>query len=187
MYMSAACEHRDTDGKLILAEMTHLDCYCTFRCYEPLEEYRHDCPRILVVCRGGHSHPIPLPSRTPPSIRLEVFDLLKSLDMDLPDLTPRRFLRHSVTIAYLQERLPEVHHPNLADLHISLANREHVNAYILQIQKRCFPFGTGWKGDRFNHHLLIFKLKIASLLQDLSISSKFKILRYRMHYITSDT
>jgi len=71
--------------------------------------------------------------------------LLQSLDQDLPDLTPRRFLRHSVTLAYLQKRCPAIN--NLSgDLHISLANREHVKTYILQVQKRCFPFGTGWKG-----------------------------------------
>ena len=53
--------------------------------------------------------------------------------MDLPDLTTRRFLRHPATTAYLRKRLPEFQHPTLADLHISLANREHVNAYILQV------------------------------------------------------
>ena len=78
---------------------------------------------------------------------MELVHLLESLDQDLPDLTTRRFLRHSVTTAYLQRRFPAIDKPNLADLHISLANRDHVKAYILQVQKRCFPFGTGWKGN----------------------------------------
>jgi hypothetical protein len=142
----AACEHRDSEGNLVLSEMTRLNCQSTFRSFEPLEEYRHVCPQILIICRGEHTHPIPLPTKTPPSICAEISKLLQSLDQDLPDLTPHRFLRHSVTLAYLQKRCPAINNPNLADLHISLANREHVKTYILQVQKRCFPFGTGWKG-----------------------------------------
>lgn len=126
--------------------MTHLTCCSTFRCLEPLEAYRSSCPRVLVICRHAHSHPIPLPTKTPPSVRAEVFDLLDSLDQDLADLTPRRFLRHSVTLAYLQRHLPKLINPTLADLHISLANREHIKAYILQARSHFFPHGTGWKG-----------------------------------------
>jgi hypothetical protein len=155
----AACEHRDSQGNLVLAEMMRLHCKCTFRSFEPLEEYRHRCPRILVICRGAHTHPIPLPTKTPPPIQAELLGLLESLDQDLPDLTTRRFLRHSVTVAYLQRRLPTINNPNLADLHISLANRDHVKTYILQAQKRCFPFGTGWKGDALqilcNQYLIV--------------------------------
>ena len=72
---------------------------------------------------------------------------MESLDQDLSGLRPHRFLRHSVTITYLQRRFPTIDNPNLADLHVSLANCEHIRAYILQVQKNCFPFGTGWKGS----------------------------------------
>jgi hypothetical protein len=143
----AAREHRDAEGNLVLAEMMQLHCKCTFRSFEPLEEYRHMCPRILIICCGEHAHPIPLPTKTPPSIQTELVDLLESLDQDLPDLTTRRFLRHSVTTAYLRKRLPAINNQNLADLHISLANRDHVKTYIIQVQKHCFPFGTGWRGN----------------------------------------
>ena len=143
----AACKHRDSQGNLILGEMMQLRCKCTFRSFEPLEEYRHCCPQILVICRGAHTHPIPLPTKTLPLIQAELVGLLESLDQDLPDLTTQCFLRHSVTVAHLQRRLPAINNPNLADLHISLANRDHVKTYIRQVQKCCFPFGTGWKGD----------------------------------------
>ena len=145
-----ACEHRDHDSNLVLAEMTHIRCRSTFWCFEPLEEYRRVCPQFLIVCRGEHTHPIPLPTKTPPTIRVEIFDLLKSLDQDLANLTPRRFLWHSVTAAHLQQWFPTIEKLNLADLHVSLANHEHVRTYILQVQKQCFPFGTGWKGDYHN-------------------------------------
>jgi hypothetical protein len=116
----AACEHRDVEGKLVLVEMAHIYCHCTFRCFEPLEEYRDACPRILIVCRNAHTHPIPLLTRTPPTIQAEIIELLKRLDMDPPDLTACQFLWHPIVVAYFQSWLPEINNPNLADLHISL-------------------------------------------------------------------
>lgn len=150
----SACEHRTMDGELDLAEMVRLQCQSTFRCYEPLEAHRAACPRMLIVCRYEHTHPIPLPTKTPPTVRQQVFSLLYSIEEDLPDLTSRRFLRHSVTRAYLHDRFPTTPSPSLADLHISLANREHVNTYILQVQNRCFPLGTGWKGEPYRNYSL---------------------------------
>ncbi|KZP11654.1 hypothetical protein FIBSPDRAFT_913544 [Athelia psychrophila] len=145
--VNCPCEHRNNDGELLLAEMVRLPCRSTFRCYEPIEEYRKACPRVLVVCRGEHTHPIPLPTKTPPSIRAELFAILQSLDVDLADIMPRRLLRHTLTQAYLQKRLPNVPRPMLADLHVSLANRQHIKSYITQVQNRCFPHGTGWKDE----------------------------------------
>ncbi|KZP25255.1 hypothetical protein FIBSPDRAFT_909652 [Athelia psychrophila] len=138
-------EHRTVDGSLDLAKLVSLPCDTSFQCFEPLEEYRAACPQMLVVCRNAHSHPIPLPIKTPPAIRREVFDLLSTIEQDLADITPRRFLRHPVTRAYLNDRLPTIQNPCLADLHISLANRDHIKTYISQVQRNCFPFGTGWK------------------------------------------
>lgn len=129
--------------------MLHLPCRSLFRSFEPVEGYRRACCRILIICKNQHTHPIPLPTKTPQSVRLEVLELLKSLEQDLADLTPRRFLRHSVTQVYLQKRFPGTHNPCLADLHILLANREHLKTYITQVQNKCFPFGTGWKGEWF--------------------------------------
>lgn len=69
------------------------------------------------------------------------------MDEDLPDLTPRRFLRHPSTKLWLAGQLPEVSKPTLSDLHISLSNRDHIRSYITQAQAARFPFGTGWEGD----------------------------------------
>ena len=46
-----------------------------------------NCPYILVTILGVHPHPVPLPLKTPPSIRKEILRLLGSVDEDLPDLT----------------------------------------------------------------------------------------------------
>jgi hypothetical protein len=142
----AACEHRDSAGNLMMAEMTRLPCSSLVRVYEPLEEYRSACPCILVVCHGAHPHPIPQPLKTPPLIRLQIFKLLASLGQDLADLTPRRFLRHITVCAYLRECLPHIQLPSLSNLHVSLSNREHLRAYIDKARVKAFPEGTGWEG-----------------------------------------
>lgn len=100
-----AYEHRTVDGSLDLVKLVSLPCDTSFQCFEPLEEYRAACPQMLVVCRNAHSHPIPLPIKTPPAIRREVFDLLSTIEQDLADITPQQFLRHPVTRAYPPSRI----------------------------------------------------------------------------------
>jgi hypothetical protein len=129
-----------------MAEMKRLPCQSRIRIFEPLEEYRSVCSKVLVVCHGEHPHPIPQPLKTPPLIRLQIFKLLESLGQDLADLTPRRFLRHTSVCAYLRNVLPHTLHPTLSDLHVSLSNREHLRAYIDAARLKAFPEGTGWEG-----------------------------------------
>ncbi|KII83539.1 hypothetical protein PLICRDRAFT_32876 [Plicaturopsis crispa FD-325 SS-3] len=105
------CDHRDTQGRPCIAAMQHLQCTSKIRVYTPLEEFRAQCPHILVVCHGAHHHPIPLPAKTPPHIRAEIIGLLTSLEHDLPNMTPRNFIRHPTTKAYLKRRLPEIRSP----------------------------------------------------------------------------
>lgn len=141
-----AFDHRDHNNILLQAEMLHLPCTTRFHIYEPIKEYRTACPYILVVVHGAHSHPIPLPKTTPPLIRGDIFRLLENLNEDLPDITPRSFLRHPTVQSYLRTKLPNVNCPTLSDIHISLANRSHLKAYITQVTAQRFPKGTGWEG-----------------------------------------
>jgi hypothetical protein len=144
--MLSASEHRDSEGRLIMAEMERLPCKSIVRMYEPLEEYRSACPKVLIICRSAHTHPIPQPLKTPPHIRLQIFKLLQTLGQDLSDLTPRRFLRHPTVCAYLRNILPHISHPSPSDWHVSLSNREHLRAYIDQARQKAFPEGTSWRG-----------------------------------------
>lgn len=144
--LSTGSDHRDAAGSIVRAEMVQLPCTSRIRLYEPLEEYRTACPHVLVICQGAHSHPIPQPLKTPPLIRLQIFNLLSSIGQDLADLTPRRFLRHPSVIAYLRQRLPNIPFPSLSDLHVSLSNRDHLQSYIDLAKARAFPEGTGWEG-----------------------------------------
>lgn len=121
-------------------------CDVKIRVFEPLAEYRADCPYVLVTLAGSHHHPIPLPQKTPPVIRRELDRLLGNLEDGLADLTPRRFLRHPILRNYLHERFPEIPSASLSDLHVSLANRAHVKWYINQAKLKHFPKGTGWEG-----------------------------------------
>ena len=111
--------------------MEHLECKSTFRIFEPHAEYCEVCSKILVVCEGEHPHFVPLPINTPPTICDSVMTLLEDLGPDLLDITPCRFLQHSITHNYLTKTFPDIHAPMLADIHVSLANREHICAEIL--------------------------------------------------------
>ncbi|KAF9235498.1 hypothetical protein BU15DRAFT_51338 [Melanogaster broomeanus] len=62
-------------------------------------------------------------------------------------MTPRRFLRHLTVLSFLRRECPNIPNPTLANLHISLANRDHLWSYIMQVQKSKFPLGTGWQGS----------------------------------------
>ncbi|KAJ6477108.1 hypothetical protein C8R47DRAFT_393343 [Mycena vitilis] len=150
-------EHRDSEGDLAQLEMVHLTCECKVNAYVPLIEYRAECPKVLVVVKGVHRHPIPLPMKTPRAVKTEILDLLPRFQEDLPDLTPRRFLRNPIVKSYLALKFPEVLNPTLSDLHTSLANRSHLKAYIDQIRKAIFPHGTDWKG--------VFNLEIKHRLE----------------------
>ncbi|KAJ7100549.1 hypothetical protein C8R43DRAFT_1141295 [Mycena crocata] len=139
-------DHREEDGRLIQPLLIPLDCEVKFTTFQPTEEFRRICPYILVISRGVHPHPIPLPQKTPPVIRRTIFDLLKRMNDDLPDLTPRRFIRHPIVKSFLQQKFPKINAPTLIELHTSLANRAHLKSYITQAKADLFPYGTSWKG-----------------------------------------
>ncbi|KAF7303458.1 hypothetical protein MIND_00574600 [Mycena indigotica] len=139
-------EHRHADGQLGVTFLRQVDCACKFLLYEPCPEFIDECPWALLVCHGAHRHTIPLVTKTPPHIREMIFSLLRRLDNDIADLTPRRFLRHPATTNFLREIFPHDDAPSLLDLHPSLGNRDHVSAYISQVQREMFPSGTGWAG-----------------------------------------
>ena len=101
-----------------------------------------------MIC-GEHLHPIPLPQKTPPAIRREIFYLLDSM-MKTSQTSPRKFLHHSVLKAYLQKQFLNAHQPlTITDLHVSLANRAHLASYIEKAKKTHFPASTGWEGKPY--------------------------------------
>ncbi|KAJ6467409.1 hypothetical protein C8R45DRAFT_938748 [Mycena sanguinolenta] len=138
--------HRNAAGLLVQSLLQHLPCTSKFRVYEPLEEHRSSCPYILLITTDAHTHPVPLPTKTPPNVRENLMGLLGQMVDDLADLTARRFLRHPILKSFLSGEFPNLINPTLADWHVSLANREHVKSYIKQAQEIHYPFGTGWKG-----------------------------------------
>ncbi|KAJ7031452.1 hypothetical protein C8F04DRAFT_924530, partial [Mycena alexandri] len=145
--------HRDKAQNLIQPLMKRLECSSKFRVFEPKEAHRKQCPFVLIVTSGAHSHPVPLPSKTPPNIRTAFMEILGKLAEDLPDITPRRLIRHPIMQSFLASKFPLLVCPTLADWHVSLSNRSHIKAYIKQaIEDHC-PFGTGWAGTRFRVHI----------------------------------
>ncbi|KAF8182256.1 hypothetical protein K438DRAFT_2166815 [Mycena galopus ATCC 62051] len=138
--------HRDETKNLTQPLMNRLECESKFRVFEPKEEYRMARPFVLIVTTGAHPHPVPLPIKTPPKIRSQLMELLGMLAEDLPDITPRRFVRHPIVRAFLTSKFPSIVCPTLADWHVSLSNRSHVKSYIKQAIEGHCPFGTGWNG-----------------------------------------
>ncbi|KAF8157351.1 hypothetical protein K438DRAFT_1986670 [Mycena galopus ATCC 62051] len=138
--------HRDEGGLLVQPLLEHLSCSSKFRIYEPLEEHGASCPYILLITSEPHTHPVPLPTKTPPKVRETLMGLLDQMVDDLTDLTPRRFLRHPILKSFLRQQFPHLINPTLADWHVSLANRGHVKSFIKLAQGIHYPFGTGWKG-----------------------------------------
>ncbi|KAJ7211557.1 hypothetical protein C8J57DRAFT_1097634, partial [Mycena rebaudengoi] len=139
-------DHRARDGKLQQQLMIQMKCASRFRIFEPLPEYRKQCPKVLLICEGAHTHPVPLPTRTPAHICSRILGLLEETAEDLPDMTPRRFIRHPLVKVFLKKLLPTISSPTLADWHVSLANRSHLNAYIKLARETLWPFGTDWQG-----------------------------------------
>ncbi|KAJ7580745.1 hypothetical protein C8J56DRAFT_1057692 [Mycena floridula] len=136
--------HRGTDSRMIMAEMVHKPCESKVTVYEPITSSL--CNQILVVCRGIHDHPPPLPTKTPSCLRASLLSFLYSFKHHLADLTPRRLLRTPATRIYLSTQLPEIHDATFVDLHPSLGNLDHLGTYIKQAQAYCYPEGLGWKG-----------------------------------------
>lgn len=112
----------------------------------PVTEYRAICPYVLITLKGSHCHPIPLPHKTPPKIRREILNILETIVDDIPDLTPRRFIRHPGLNIHLKAQFPHLSLPSLVDLHISLANRSHIKSYITLVKDKIYPSGTSWEG-----------------------------------------
>lgn len=159
-YIPPAIPHRDEEGNLRQAEMKRLPCKCKYMEYEPFEEYRSICPYVLVTSKGPHTHPVPLPIKTPPAVRSQITSLLQDMNWELADMTPRSFLRHPGVKLHLQRLFPHHSCPTLSDLHISLANKEHLKTYIEKVKMESFPMGTSWQG---NSRLIqrIERLKVA--------------------------
>ncbi|KAJ7711771.1 hypothetical protein B0H16DRAFT_1480052 [Mycena metata] len=139
-------DHREEDGALIQPIMVRLKCKVKFRMFQPLEQFRWDCPFVLITSSGSHTHPIPLPTKTPPTVRSQVFQLLETLEENIPDMTPCRFLCSPVVKAFLSSTFPHAANPTLTDLHIPLGNKSHLKAYIKQAKEFHCPFGMEWNG-----------------------------------------
>ncbi|KAF8588988.1 hypothetical protein K439DRAFT_1333826 [Ramaria rubella] len=65
---------------------------------------------------------------------------------ELVDATPRRFMCHPAVLSRLRELLL-ITNPTLIDLHLSLANEDHIRIYIRKAKDEIYPAGTDWEGE----------------------------------------
>ncbi|KAJ3904829.1 hypothetical protein F5879DRAFT_900538 [Lentinula edodes] len=162
------CEshHRSPNGSMTMTELRRLPCTSSITIYEPLPDYRSSCPYVLIVCKGVHTHPVPIPARTPSSIVDNLIKFLTHLD-DLPNLTARRLLGNEAAKFFLKRELPNLAKPTFSDLHPSLGNLDHMQVYINRAIISVHPHGTGWEG--------LLHLKMA---QDASRAVADRYIRY---------
>ncbi|PBK89492.1 hypothetical protein ARMGADRAFT_905044, partial [Armillaria gallica] len=71
---------------------------------------------------------------------------IQNANSDLPDMTPHWLLHHPLFHTYLAAQLPNIPYPMAMDLHLSLANLDHLDAIINTAIKLEHPEGTGWNG-----------------------------------------
>ncbi|KAF9518977.1 hypothetical protein BS47DRAFT_1358602 [Hydnum rufescens UP504] len=124
--------------------LVRLDCNCMMCMYTPRD--LESCPFIAIVMSGPHTHPIPLPTKTPCIIREVIDSWLSSMGPDLPDATPHHFSHYPSVVYALKTLLPQVPMPTLMDLHLSLGNHDHIHVFINVKKDEMYPFGTDWKG-----------------------------------------
>ena len=88
-----------------------------------------DCPQVVVVSRNPHSHPPPLPVKTPFSLVQLFQSLLLQLKWKLADATPRRIMLDSGFMQGFRQAIGWMDRhcdPSLQLLHPSFGNLDHV-------------------------------------------------------------
>ncbi|KAG0704065.1 hypothetical protein DFH29DRAFT_997951 [Suillus ampliporus] len=142
----------DIDGSLrqgVLQKWAH-KCQTTYVIYVPND--LQDCPHVLVISHNPHSHPPPMPVKTPPPILRCFESLLLHLEWKLADATPRRIMLDSGFMDGLRRvlgwSLSWDHDPTLQDLHPSLGNLDLVWRRINVLRNTRFPDGTGFDGAK---------------------------------------
>ncbi|KAF8574025.1 hypothetical protein K439DRAFT_1624653 [Ramaria rubella] len=115
--------------------MIRQSCKVKFQIYEPYDLTA--CPFILIVVSGIHTHTPPLPLSTPIQVEAAVLDLLRRMGHELADA-------HPAVLSRLRELLL-ITNPTPIDLHLSLANKDHILIYIRKAKDEIYPAGTDWE------------------------------------------
>jgi len=147
--VSVAHWHRMCDGQLARGVLLKWDHQCTAKFDIYMPEDLAACSQVVVICRNPHSHALPAPVKTPPSLVNLFQSLLLDMDWRLADATPRRIMLDSGFMKGLRTSLGWVSDrtPCLSDIHPSLANLDHVRCLINVFRLKNYPLGTGFEGD----------------------------------------
>ena len=126
-----------------------VDCSVTFDIYTPYDQDIVRVPKIVIVCTNKHTHPPPVPAKTPPVYCQILRSILLDLGWKLADATFRRILLDTGFMMSLRKELgwTGIRDPVLANLHPSFANSDHVKRLILDLRDTHFASGTGFAGQ----------------------------------------
>ena len=145
LYPFSACTHCDPlTGRITDIPMDSVSCTALLRIYTPQNLSR--CPRILILCKGPHTHPLPIPASTPVPIQAILQQALLGTGIELGQMTARRAMIDNSIRAALRTVLPHLDEPMLGDLHISLYNKAHLSKLIEKVKLEVFSCGTEWEG-----------------------------------------
>jgi hypothetical protein len=133
-----------------------------------------------------HSHPPPLPVKTPPPL-IDVFHGLVSLMKWKPtDATPCRIYLDMAFVEGLHQALnwqfPDDHDAMLQDLHPSLANLDHMHHLINITRSTNYPSGTRFEG-MFIKYLVKSLIIIIFYLGACHLANEHASLPLEQHYI----
>jgi hypothetical protein len=124
--------------------MESVSCSAILWMYTPLD--LSHCPHVLLLCKGAHTHPLPIPASTPGPIQAILRQALLRTGIELGHMTPRRAMINPSIGTVLRTVLPHLADPTLGDLHISLYNKSHLSSLIEKIKHEVFAMGTDWEG-----------------------------------------
>ena len=148
--------HRFPDGTLKRGDLSLSEgCPVDFRIYTP--ENLAECPQMVVLCKGIHSHPLPSATKTPYPLLNLLRSILLELGWKLADATPRKIVLDSGFMSALKRALAwdAPFDPALSDLHPSLGNLDHLYRIIVELRNEYFPSGTGFEGMHFHFITLL--------------------------------
>ncbi|KAI0054384.1 hypothetical protein BV25DRAFT_1949705 [Artomyces pyxidatus] len=170
--------HRSKDGILMKGELDQATiCSAVFDIYIPHEDYRVLCPFVVISCRNPHSHPPPVPTKTPRPILDALFSMLEAMQWRLADATPRKIMLDTGFVLGLRQHLAwnMTRDPSLCDLHPSLGNQDHVTRIIDSLRKVRYPSGTDFAGSvqlAREHSQLDLRERYVRVAKEVSLGDK---------------
>ncbi|CAG8509509.1 7400_t:CDS:2 [Cetraspora pellucida] len=122
----------NTTQKKICPQLENMPCEVKFYRFMALNLL--ECPFVVLVCIGEHTHPLPLPYHVPEAIQARLKTLIKEFSNNLEHVTPRKLISGNLIKSYFGNDL-------LSEIHVSLNNLDHLRYLVAQVHNSIHPHG----------------------------------------------